>query len=190
MQNIKLKKQELLSLGHTGLDLKLGGGLRPGRVTELVGPSDLTHAVVESCIEAARNGGRSVGIIDYVHDLKLPAGFLSEIPIAQPGRVSDLSQYVGKMAVLGLDLIILFLGDEISFHDGRARSPVEWEADLCLKQIRWSLASAATACLVVTNWPVMPDGPTVIKMQPDGSVPGGARADVTTSLEQEFRFLS
>jgi hypothetical protein len=190
MQNIKLKKQELLSLGHTGLDLKLGGGLRPGRVTELVGPSELTHAVVESCIEVARNGGRSVGIIDYVHDLKLPAGFLSEIPIAQPGRVSDLSKYVGKMAVPGLDLIILFLGDEISFHDGRARSTVEWEADLCLKQIRWSLASAGTACLVVSDWPVMPDGPTVLRAVPVTNSADRFSIEVIPSLEQEFRFLA
>jgi hypothetical protein len=190
MQNTKTRKQEYVSVGHPVLDSKLGGGLRPGRITELVGPADQTHPIAFACMSGAIRGGQLVAAIDFVHDLRMDVNSLPGLTIVQPDRMRDLSKIVGRLAFPGMDLIVLFLGDEISFHDGKPRCQVDWEADLCLRQIRWSLASADSACLVVTDYPVMPDGPTVVRVLPGRLASDQARFEVIHSLEHEFRFLA
>jgi hypothetical protein len=190
MQNTKTRKQEFVSVGHPLLDSKLGGGLRPGRVTELVGPADQTHPIAFACMSEAIRGGQLVSAIDFVHELQMDVSSLLGLTIVQPEKMRDLSKVVGKLAFPGMDLIVLFLGDEISFHDGKPRCQIDWEADLCLRQIRWSLASAGTACLAVTDYPVMPDGPTVVRALPGRFAPNEAHFEVIHSLECEFSFLS
>lgn len=108
----------VLSTGLPALDCKIDGGLRLGRVTELVGPAHLTHLIAQSCIASNARNGRLVAVIDYVHDIGVPTTTLANTILCQPDNLSILPRLIARFNASGVALIVVFIGDEVRFHRG------------------------------------------------------------------------
>ena len=180
----------VISTGLPALDSKIDGGLRLGRVTELVGPAPLTHLIAQSCIASNTRNGRPVAIIDYVHDIGVSATSLANTILCQPDNLAILPRLVSRLIAAGVALIVIFIGDEVRFHRGIPQSTVDRNLTKVLQQLPWGLASGNAACLAITEQPIMPNGPTVIRavsVQPEN---GRLCLEITAALDDVLGCVS
>jgi len=152
-----------LTTGMPALDGKLDGGLRVNQITEFVGPARLSHMLAQSCIAAAKRDGHSIALIDYVHDIGIAANQLNGLTVCQPDNLAVLPKLVGSLIGASVKLIVVFLGDSISFDHGIPRSAVDENLSRALQQLPWTVATGGSVCLVISDWPVIPNGTTVIR---------------------------
>lgn len=173
----------VISTGLPALDCKIDGGLRLGRITELVGPAQLTHVIAQSCIASSARDGRPVAVIDYVHDIGVSAITLANAVFCQPDNLAILPRLVARFIAADVALIVVFIGGEVTFHRGVPHSAVDRNLTKALQQLQWGLASGDAACLAISDQPVMPNGPTVIRAVAVQRENGRLLLEITTALD-------
>src|ERR1700722_19643538 len=108
---MKTKKEiEIIAAGLPALGTKLGGGLRRGKLTELVGLSEVSLPLAGHFVASSLAAEGRVGVIDCVHDLEKLGVPTSRLEIVQPCLLQDLPRDLNRFGRKGYDLILLNLG--------------------------------------------------------------------------------
>jgi hypothetical protein len=177
MKNSDASNSQYLSADIPALDSKLGGGLRRGSITELVGSAQLTCPLMARFIKSSLAARRKVGLVDCVHDLGVFRIPFRKLSIVQPTRVRELPIHLNRFSREGFGLVVLNLGSEVWFENGIPKSAVDEDLGFTLAQVQAVVRASSLACLSVADWPVMPGGPTVIRAL--GRNPETSLADCT-----------